>query len=326
MNARFEEWLDRRIPVRPRVQLHQGNLYIFPTRQGLLFMVFVALLLIGAINYQNSLLYLLAFLLGSLMVATILATFRNLSGLQIERLDIEPAQVGKTATCRVRLVAETKPAFGVILGWDGNDRQCVDVSREHERALSSVDVALGVTAIKRGRLKPGRMLLESFYPLGLVRCWSYVNLGFETWVYPVPLYSPLPPGRPVENPTGDLVVRREGSEFYGLRPYRAGDAIRSIAWRRYASNANAMANLVVREFAEPQINEGTWFDLDAVLAQGLETRLRHLVGWVMQAHDKELQYGLRLGTARIEPAAGVEHRQHCLKAIALFGATEGTAS
>ena len=40
--------------------------------------------IIGAINYQNSLVYGVAFMLGSLFLVTILYTFRNLSGLTIE--------------------------------------------------------------------------------------------------------------------------------------------------------------------------------------------------------------------------------------------------
>ena len=59
---RFGRWLDRRIPPSPRVTLNQRNVFIFPTRSGFAFAGLLFLLVLGAINYQASLVYAVAFL------------------------------------------------------------------------------------------------------------------------------------------------------------------------------------------------------------------------------------------------------------------------
>ena len=79
--ARWQRWLGRRIPAQSEVRLNQRRIFIIPTRQGLGFLLLIALLLIGAINYQNNLAYFLTFWLLSLFLVAILHTYRSLSGL-----------------------------------------------------------------------------------------------------------------------------------------------------------------------------------------------------------------------------------------------------
>ena len=80
MSTRFQQWLRERIPPTSHITLSQKNIFIFPTRTGFVFAGLLVLLILGAINYQASLVYAMAFLLGSLFLVTILYTFRNLSG------------------------------------------------------------------------------------------------------------------------------------------------------------------------------------------------------------------------------------------------------
>ena len=61
-----DRWLLRRIPPASSVRLNQRRIFIMPTAVGLMFMVALLLMLLTAINYQNSLAYGLTFLLGSL--------------------------------------------------------------------------------------------------------------------------------------------------------------------------------------------------------------------------------------------------------------------
>ena len=80
VGKRFSRWLDRRIPPTDRITLSQKNVFIFPTATGFAFGGVIALLILGAIHYQASLVYGVPFLLGSLFLVTIPYTFRNLSG------------------------------------------------------------------------------------------------------------------------------------------------------------------------------------------------------------------------------------------------------
>ena len=70
-------------PFTGPVNLTQRRIFILPTRQGVLFAIVLLIMLIGSINYNNSLGYLLTFLLASLAVVSILHTYRNLLSLKI---------------------------------------------------------------------------------------------------------------------------------------------------------------------------------------------------------------------------------------------------
>lgn len=102
---RWQRWLNRRIPPASSVELNQRRVFILPTRQGGAFGLALLVMLLAAINYQNSLAYGLTFLLLSLGVVTILHTYRNLAGLRLTALGADPVFAGERAGFRVRLKA-----------------------------------------------------------------------------------------------------------------------------------------------------------------------------------------------------------------------------
>jgi len=59
------------------------QIYILPTRHGLLFTLVLVALALAAINYSNALAYLLTFLLASMAVVSLLHTQRNLLKLHV---------------------------------------------------------------------------------------------------------------------------------------------------------------------------------------------------------------------------------------------------
>src|SRR6185436_15284749 len=60
-------------------------------------------------------------------------------------------------------------------------------------AHGAAEVVLAVPATRRGWLPLGRVLLETRFPLGLFRAWSYVEPDARGLVYPQPERSALPP-------------------------------------------------------------------------------------------------------------------------------------
>ena len=81
------------------------------------------LMLIGAINYNNNLAYLMTFLLASLSVVGILHTYRNLLQLSLSTGHIEPRFVGEPLTIPVRIDNRT----GVDRHQNGAKNQAVDL-------------------------------------------------------------------------------------------------------------------------------------------------------------------------------------------------------
>lgn len=60
-----------------------------------------------------------------------------------------------------------------------------------------------------------------------------------------------------------------------------------------------------------------WFDFDALTGLDTEARLSQLALWVVNAADAGHEYGLSLRSQRLGPASGAQHRDACLRALAL---------
>ena len=85
------------------VLLTQKRVYILPTGTGVFFSVLLLVMLVGAVNYNNSLGFMLVFLLAGLLVISILYTYRNLLHLQISTRTIAPVFAGERLVVPVLL-------------------------------------------------------------------------------------------------------------------------------------------------------------------------------------------------------------------------------
>ncbi|MCR9279145.1 MAG: DUF58 domain-containing protein [Pseudomonadaceae bacterium] len=308
-NERFGKWLDQRIPPAAKITLSQRNIFIFPTRTGLGFALLLSLLLLAAINYANALVYGVAFLLLSLFLVTILYTYRNLSGLTIEVASSGSGFVGEDVAFEVRLSRpKGRGREGIQLGWPGALKQWCEL---HEREADTVQ--LYVPAARRGLFNPGRLLIETFFPLGLLRAWTWVDLSASAIVYPKPIFGPLPDANHGHRDDGVLIDPRGSDDFTDIRAYQAGDPVRHILWRSYAREGE----LAVKQYAsyvEPRL----WLSLDDMDGP-LESRLSRLTGHAISCHRAGREFGLRLGSSELSPDAGKDHLERVLKELALYG-------
>src|SRR4029079_1256918 len=97
-------------------------------------------------------------------------------------------------------------------------------------AQGAAEVVLAVPAKRRGWLLLGRVLLETRFPLGLFRAWSYVEPDARCLVYPQPERTPLPAPL-AEAAAGALRSQSAGNDdFSGLRTYQLSDSPRHVAW------------------------------------------------------------------------------------------------
>lgn len=179
---RWQRWLNRRIPPASSVELNQRRVFILPTRQGGAFGLALLVMLLAAINYQNSLAYGLTFLLLSLGVVTILHTYRNLAGLRLTALGADPVFAGERAGFRVRLESPRRARQAIAVGWPERPLEYADLAGD-----AAAEVLLFHPTERRGWLRPGRLRVESRFPLGLLVAWSWVDLRQQALVYPRPL-------------------------------------------------------------------------------------------------------------------------------------------
>jgi uncharacterized protein (DUF58 family) len=300
---------NRARPEAAPVVLSQKRVYILPTRHGYTFALALLLMLIGSINYALSLGFLLTFLLAGMGIVSILHTYRNLAQLSVSHGRIDPAFAGGEAVFRLDLGNPSAFPRWSIRGMRGSADATCDVPARAHQVLAVV-----VPAERRGWLALGRVTLETRYPLGLLRAWSYVQPDMRALVYPRPDDATLPPLTDVPD-AGEAINTGAGSDdFAGLRAHSPSDSPRHIAWKSVARGST----LLTKTFHGRAARE-LWLDFDALPAQlDLEQRLSRLTRWVLDADEAGVAYALRLGDEALGPATGEAHRDECLKALALY--------
>ncbi|MDP6377230.1 MAG: DUF58 domain-containing protein [Pseudomonadales bacterium] len=309
ISSRFGQWLDRRIPPGKRITLSQHNVFIFPTRMGFVFGGLIVVLILGAINYQSSLVYGVAFLLGTMLLIGILYTFRNLSGVSLELVGTRAGFVGEDIGFDVRLVRpQGRGREGIQIGWPDGIKQWAELCDQEADT-----VRMYVKGTRRGWLRPGRLLVETYYPLGLLRAWTWVDLNAAGLVYPKPIFTDIPAGTYGRRDEGELIDPLGSDDFTDLKTYLPGDSVKHIIWRSYARSDELMVKRYA-SFVEPRL----WFDLDQIPG-GVEERLGRLTGLALRATRLEREFGLRLDGMEIAPGVGDAHLEQVLRELALYG-------
>lgn len=304
-----ERWINRRAPASRSVTLDHSKLFILPTRAGLAFLLVIALLWLLGTNYENNLVFALAFLLVSLFAVLPVHTFANLSGVQVQLLNTSPAFAGDFAEAQILMSRRGKrQREGLEIFWPGQRRERLDLVEAEEG-----EVRIALPVIRRGRVQAPRLRIESRFPLGLFRCWSRIDLDIEFLVYPQPKSAgPLPIGA-AEGEGDSEQKRRGGDDFAGLKNYQPGHSLRHVAWKQYAGGRD----LHSKDY-ESGIDPRLWLDWDLLGGRDVETRLSNLCHWTLQAEREQVAYGLRLPGNEIAPGLGREHQQRVLTALAVF--------
>lgn len=310
--ASFKRWLFRLYgPEAAPIILTQRRVYVLPTKAGLTYAAALGFMLIGAINYNLSLGYALIFLLAGLGLVALLHTFRNLVQLEIFPGHVEPVFAGDLAHFSLRLLnRRNQGRFSINLRIEGGGAVSTDPA-----ASASTLVRLPLPTSRRGWLHPGRITLETRFPLCLVRAWSYVEPDMRCLVYPRPEKSapPLP-----LSAAGESGGSRSGlgtEDFAGLRSHQLADSPRHVAWKAVAREQP----LLTKQFAGASTTQVwlDWFEMPPEL--GIEARLSRLTRWLIDAHAQGLAYGVRLPGKEIPLSMGARHYQDCLEALALHG-------
>jgi len=309
LKTRFRAWaLRRQRHDDGTVTLTQRRIYIIPTRQGFALAFVLVLMLLGDINYNLSLGYVLTFLLAMMAVMSMLHAFRNMAQLQVRAGHAEPVFATESARFVFHFHNNSRLDRYQINLHDMQGHSTVfDVA-----ALGHSEVILNIPATQRGWLKSGRVALYTHFPLGLFHAWSYLHFDIRCLVYPRPLsHAALPKG---STPDGAGKRSTAGDEdFAGLRNYVAGDALQRIAWKVLAREQG----LKVKQFSTP-LGEELWLDYSAATDRSDEEKLARMVRWVLDAEAQELRYGLRLPDGELPANLGAAHRDECLRRIALF--------
>jgi uncharacterized protein (DUF58 family) len=311
--SRFRRWWQARLPLSDTMTLTQRNVYILPTRAGFMLGATLLVLLVGSINYQLNLGYLLTFLLAGCAVVGMHVCHATLRGLTMSLLTPAPQFAGASAPLSVVLAnARRSERHGIGLAvleathtdhWTWTDIP----------AQGGCTVQVAFRPARRGLHRVPALTAETRFPLGTFRVWTVWRPAARVLVYPAPELQPppLPAGEPRSGGVATTRVQDTG-EFEGVRPYRRGDPLKLVVWKKAAKSQE----LVSRDTFQSQRME-LWLDYEKCGLPDREARLSRLTAWVLQADKLGQDYGLRLPGQQVVAGTGEAHKRRCLEALAL---------
>ena len=156
----------------------------------------------------------------------------------------------------------------------------------------------------RGLQHPGPIVVESWAPLGMFRCWGVWRPPGQQLVYPAPLPGPVGRWCP---PQAD----REGEgAWWDLTAHRPEDGLARVAWGVLARGGGWQRRRFAGEGQGAQ-----WLQPHPALPR--ERALAALAAAVLEADRAGITYGLRLDGSDVPPGRGRAQRDRCLAALAL---------
>jgi uncharacterized protein (DUF58 family) len=315
----FVRWVTRRNRADGRRALiTRDRVYILPTRQGYMLLAVLLVMLLGSINYSNNMAFLLTFLIVGIGHNAMWYTHRNLLGLKVTVLPVQPVFAG-TAPVLVLRLEELQGRAREALHLQAGGRESLPAFLEPGAAT---EIAVTLEPRARGAYTLPRQRLSTRYPLGLLEAWSWLTLDTEVLVYPTPIAAESIP-LAADDSGGDRPVASTAATGVPdeIRDYRPGDAPNRIAWKSVARSGRLFVRDASGGDAAP-----AWLDWDSIPGTDPEYRLSILCHLVLEANAVGQPFGLRLPGVRFAPDTGVEHLERCLRALALFGlAGRGTA-
>ncbi|XQW83520.1 DUF58 domain-containing protein [Thalassotalea piscium] len=319
VEGKFQRWLSKQVPKNKRQVLSRRNIFIFPSKFGFSYLFFVLLLFILGTNYQNNLIILVSYLLSSLFITTMIQSFNNLSKLTLI-INSE----------KFRGFSGTRFNVPILLCTD-KERLAFQLYFQQDQIIEKISItsdetlSVPIELENRGVFSLPRLILQSYYPLGLFRCWTSVDLHSDVLVYPKPerpeqidierllTGNDNEDGLPLSNEVKTL--NNGVDEFNDLSPYQQGESLAKVAWKHVASGKGWYS----KNYQHLITSTPNWLSLDSLPKAPLEQQLRWLSYLILEFQKRDIVFGLKLNTLEIAPQQGIEHCHLCLREIALYG-------
>jgi len=303
----ISRWLSDKSSRNNQFTLSQNNIYIFPSKMGFVFVLLIVLMLLTAINYQSSLIYMFTFFIGAVFFVSILLCFLNMNGLCVSSYQTLECFEGDLRAHAVELSNISESSFGLRLGVDKHLLNEISVIKNTKYVHN-----LLLPADKRGLHVLDRLRIESSFPFGFIIAWTWLKLDSRVLVFPKPIEGD-------RSQYGGGAASKGNSRFLledltELKSYQQGDSTLRIVWKQLA----AKDQLIIRN-RDQGVSDSTWLTWDLYAASSTERKLQHLCFDILDIHRKQQAYGLDIPGVLIKPSKGELHKRKCLKALALFG-------
>ncbi|WP_018691677.1 DUF58 domain-containing protein [Algicola sagamiensis] len=308
-----DQWLDKRMPPRENIQLKQSEIFILPSRFGWIYALATLAIFILGTNYQNNLILLVAYLMGSLFLSCFWFGFYNMYQLKIRRVSVADSYAGGRAAVQVELSTQ-RARHALSCSFLKEE----DTEAQLEGLETPSQVSLSFEKQERGHHSPGRLLIESFFPLGLTRTWTYIDLDIHAYFYPAPQ-----PCRLVHAPGKKYGLEDDGisssdtqeQELAGLREYKQGEPMSRVAWKQVAKRDGQLLSKELE--SENELSEEV-LSLDRMPAIDLEHKLSQFSYWVDTLQKENRPFHFVLGTMKERYVRDADTARRCLRALATY--------
>jgi uncharacterized protein (DUF58 family) len=275
-------------------------------------------MLLTAINFSNSLIFLLTFFLASLAIISMLFTQKSLLGLTIETNIAKPAFCNQKisiplllSTDQIYLTNEQKNSLPSSIQITYHHfTQNIDILNNDKRLY------LDIKTKNRGYIQLDPITISSTFPFGLFYAWSIVKLTNKSIVYPEIIKFKQAIQRDFMNAESGENEQSTGMEdFAGLDKYKAGQSLKKVHWKVYAKQQG----MYIKNYTGGAISNKYWFSLELFDSHiDIEKRLSYLSYLIDDAEIKGHSYGLKMPQQIIAINSGSKHKNQCLKVLALY--------
>lgn len=338
LTAKFRRWFAKRAPKSDSATLNLRNVYIFFSREGMLFVLLLMITFIAGVNYGNNLVLGLCFYLVSVWLISFHVTFAHVSGLQVRLLEVTMAQAGEPAWVTLQLLSDSRqPRRQLLISFEPSDDKLISKGLSDNLATNQAPSAtptsvllprlkeeqiirLAVATHSRGKLELPRLQIKTVYPLGIMRAWSYVYFARSAWVYPKPedfeWQAQYLTANSADLPTGGQFTQGQ-DDFERLDNYVAGESLARVSWGHVARGQG----MFIKHFADPVGYEQrlAYEDMPALTH---EQKLAQLAHGVLALAQLEVTFQLQLPNNANEGASaaaigqGEAFTQACLLRLA----------
>lgn len=302
-------WLDNHNPASKSHRLHLKNLFIYPTKLGWAFLGLAVIIWLLGTNYQNNLILALSYFQVSLFTVSILRTYYNLSGLKITFLSAHNVFCGESAEVRFAFENAGNRKSNHI--WVYFDDRIINTF-EFPAGEVHREVIMHPTS-KRGKQKLRRLRLESRYPMGLIKCGSWLRFDDSFLVYPSMKKCVLPVSLQPNEASGEYRMAVEPNEFYGFKNYAPGAPLSSIAWKQWARDRG----LLTISYAN-QCGDNVDLSWDEFFRGDKELALSQLSYWIVTLFEQGEAFTVNLRSRVIPVGVTESDLTAALSELALF--------
>lgn len=311
-----------RVPTGDYFVFGVATVFVFVSRQGLLFLLLLFVTFATGTNYANNLILGLFFYLLSLGFVCALVTFLQVSSLRVELKRAGLGQAFGLVWVEVSVSSHSgTPSRQVRLSFYDDKiktpktlsaKDKIDFERGRVVCLPSVKeavvVRLPVIAGERGQVVLPRLRLSSTYPLGVVKAWAYGRFVSSGFAYPIPK---MPPSLVLgaNDSDGEGASAKSGqSDFDRLVSYQEGESLARVSWGHMARGAG----MLTKQFAD-DVAISSVLDYEQMPAPDHESKLCQLCYLVQ--HTKT-PFALHLPSQKGKVGVGDAFVSECLLRLA----------